>query len=193
MSSPESEVQRVEVAALTSLYDAERADQQTHMNVALALIAGAVTYLGVVVGQFHDLRQSYLFAVLIPFPLWMVAAFHVLLIATIVTRNKSIRILELRLFAATRLAAAGVTVDEIGRERARKVTDFRVQPWQLKFQTLMTYGGIGLTLVCFTSYCLWNAQNARGWTVPVIVSVPCYLVLTALLALAWCTAVTGKS
>ncbi|RDI67854.1 hypothetical protein [Nocardia pseudobrasiliensis] len=192
MTSPKPEVERVEVAALTSLYEAERTDQQMHMNVSLALIAGAVAYLGVVAAQFHELKQSYVFAVLIPFPLWMVAAFHVLLIATIVTRNKSIRILEMRLYAATRLAASGVTVDQIGRERARKVTDFRDQPWQLKSQTLVTYGGIGLTLVSVTSYCLWNAQLVRGWTVPVMLSVPCYLLLGALLALAWRTATTAK-
>ncbi|MCM6772064.1 hypothetical protein NDR87_02770 [Nocardia sp. CDC159] len=192
MTSPTPEVERAEVAALTSLYDAERGDQQVHLNVSLALIAGAVAYLGVMAAQFHELKRSYVWSVLIPFPLWMVAAFHVLLMATIVTRNRSIRILEARLYAATRLWAAGVTFEEIGRERARKVTDFRIQPWPLKIQSLVTYGGIVATLLSVTAYCLWHAHHIRGWTVPVIVSVPVYLAFTVLLAVAWCTATSWK-
>ncbi|MBF6327734.1 hypothetical protein [Nocardia transvalensis] len=183
---------KVEVAAVSTLYDAERADQQVHMTVALAVIAGGVTYLGVVAGQFHQLKHSDFWAVLLPFPLWMIAAFHVLLMAAIVTRNKSIMLLEARLYAATRLAAFEIPADAIGRARLRKVTDFVPQRWPLKIQSLITYGGIGLTLVSFTCFCLWNAHIVQGWTFMVVAAIPFYLVLSGCLLAAWYTVLTQR-
>ncbi|MFI6168943.1 hypothetical protein ACIBCN_19340 [Nocardia sp. NPDC051052] len=184
-------VDAVEVTALAGLYQAERADQQVHMNVSLTLIAGAVAYLGLVVSQFQSLKESRTWPVLIAVPLWMVAAFHVLLMANILTRNKSIQILEARLHAATQLGAMGVAASEIGAERGRKVMDINVQPWALKIQTLVTYVGIIVTLLTFTYYCMWSAYDTQGWTKVVVIGVVVYSLAAVALAAAWIKALVA--
>ncbi|MFD3431249.1 hypothetical protein [Nocardia fluminea] len=184
-------VDAVEATALTALYQAERTDQQVHMNVSLTLIAGAVAYLGLVVSQFQGLKDSRVWPLIIAVPLWMVAAFHVLLMANILTRNKSIQILEARLHAATKLGAMGVPASEIGSERGRQVMDIHVQPWPLKFQTLVTYLGIITTLLTFTYYCLWSAQDIHGWTTWLVVAVVAYSIAVVGLAAAWIKALVS--
>ena len=171
------------VAALAALYTSERADQQTHMNVALSLIAGAVVYVGLIASQFTDIKRSYLWAVAAPAPIWIVAAFHVLLISAVLTRNQSIRILEGHLAAAADL---GVPTSEIGSERGRRIMDIDKQPWALKVQTIVTYAGILSSLIAFTFVCLWNAYKYQdGWTPPIIIGIAAYIVLATALLLAW--------
>ncbi len=175
----------VEATALAALYQAERADQQVHMNVSLTLIAGSVAYLGLVVSKFDDLRTSHAWPLVIAVPLWMVAAFHVLLMANILSRNTSIKILEERLHSATKLADMGYAADQIGAERGRKVMDLPIQPWPLKFQTLITYAGIVATLGVFTGYCLWSAHDVHGWYSWVIVGIVAYSLAGVGLGAAW--------
>lgn len=173
------------MTALAALYQADRADQSQHNTSALTLIAGAVAYLGLVVTAWKDVKSSALWPILLPLPLWMVAAFHVLIVGTVLTRNQSIRILEVRLYSATKLSMLGVASHELGSARARQVLDLDRQPFLLKVQTLVTYVGIGCVLFGFTAYAVWNTWHHHGWDMQVRLAAGAYSIATVLVLAAW--------
>lgn len=178
-------VDAVEVTALAALYQADRADQSQHNTSALTLIAGAVAYLGLVVTAWKDVKAAAMWPVLLPVPLWMVAAFHVLIMGAVLTRNQSIRILEVRLHSATKLPMLGVASHELGGARARQVMDLDRQPILLKVQTLVTYMGIGCVLFGFTAYAVWNTWHHHGWDTQVRIAAGAYSIAAALVLAAW--------
>lgn len=135
--------QSAEVAALGYLYTTERTDQTAHLSATLAIVAGSFVYIGVIAGRLPDLRSS-LWLLAVPIPLWILAAFHLLLMANILNRNHSLAILEYRLSIE-----ANVDHRLIGMANGRKVMDLNQQPWQLKVQSIITYlGMISLILAC---------------------------------------------
>jgi hypothetical protein len=178
-------VEPTEVAALAALYQADRADQAQQGSGALTLIAGSVAYLGLLVTAWKDIAAAPYWPVLLPGPLWMVAAFHVLTMGNVLNRNHSIRVLEVRLHSATRLRALGVAANEIGSARGREVMDLNLQPALLKVQTLVTYVGIAGVLLLTTFYGIWDVQHHHGWDWQVWTAAIVYGILALVLAGAW--------
>ena len=85
--------------ALSALYQAERQDAAGMLATSLALIAGGLTYLGVAAVLINNVALpggAWVLAFL-AFPMWVVASFHVLLVANALVRASSIEIIEKRL------------------------------------------------------------------------------------------------
>lgn len=86
-------------AALGALYQAERQDASGMYATSLALIAGGLTYLGVAAVLINNvaLPGGHWVLAFLAFPMWVVASFHVLLVANALVRASSIEIIEKRL------------------------------------------------------------------------------------------------
>lgn len=173
------------VAALAVLYQSERQDSATILLTSLALIAAGMTYLGIaaVLLSSSKLPGAWVSAFL-AFPLWVITAYHVLLVGTALVRSNSIAIIEQRLVKM--IDFDKVTEQNIGSRAGQKVLDVDKQPGVLKVQTFVSYGGVALIIVVFTIYCLTVAAKSKGWvSAPVISAEVVYASLFICALKAW--------
>jgi hypothetical protein len=173
-------------AALGALYQAERQDAAQMLVTSLALIAGGLTYLGVAAVLINNVALPggpWVLAFL-AFPLWVVASFHVLLVANALVRASSIDIIERRITAMAGFSESLRT--RLGSRAGQRVTNIAEQYPALKLQTIITYGGVLIIIVMFTFYCLDVAAKSKGWaSVPVILAEVVYFLLFGAIAWAW--------
>ena len=93
-----------EVAALATIYTADRADTASSMNVALALLGAGIAYVAATLAFSGTLSRSLgWITVFLPFPLWLIAAFHSLIAISAMIRSISITQLETLLLQRTRI------------------------------------------------------------------------------------------
>src|SRR5215211_785807 len=150
------------IAALGVMYQAERQDQGNLLLTALALIAGAAAYIGVAVALVNSASNPgnpWVLAFL-PFPMWVVTAYHVLLVANALVRSASVEIIEKRLIGVLNLRNEE---PRIGSRAAQRVMNIDEQPTVLRIQSYITYVGVGAVVVAFTVYCLTVAAKSNGW------------------------------
>src|SRR6266516_1573911 len=83
-------------AALSALYQAERQDGATILVASLALIAAALTYLGIAAILINNssLPGGAWVSAFLAFPLWVITSYHVLLVGSALVRSSSIELIE---------------------------------------------------------------------------------------------------
>lgn len=174
------------VAALGALYQADRQEAAGILLAALALFAAGLTYLGVVAVIISNVKLpgGHWTVAFLAFPLWVVASFHVLLNANAAVKARSIDIIERRL-----VSAAGFDDSKrqyIGSRASLRVTAIQEQSFQLRVQSLVSYGGTLVIIIAFTVYCLAVAARTQGWaSAPVIAGGVVYALLFGTVMLAW--------
>lgn len=102
MGDDEADEERT-IEALSAVYGAERQDLPGLMGHALTLLGVIVAYSGIATGILGDDPARFsqaLFPVILAFPVWMVIAFHVTLMANVFAHGKSTMILERALLDA---------------------------------------------------------------------------------------------
>jgi hypothetical protein len=174
------------IAALGALYQADRQEAAGILLAALALFAAALTYLGVVAIIINNVKLpgGYWTVVSLAFPLWVVAAFHVLLNANAAVRARSIDIIEKRLVDAAGFDESNR--QDLGSRATLRVTSIQEQPFRLQVQSVISYGGTLVIIIAFTSYCLAVVAKVHGWTsAPVITGGAVYALLFGMVMLAW--------
>lgn len=172
--------------ALGAFYQAERQDSAGMLIASLAVIAGGLTYLGVALAVLNNVSVpgGRWTAAFLAFPLWVVASYHVLLAANAIVRQSSIEIIEGALFDMAGLDKS--LREKVGSRAGQRAMNIAEQPYRLRFQTVVTYGGPLLIIVGFSFYCLDVAAKLKGWgTAPVISAGAVYFVLFFGIVLAW--------
>jgi hypothetical protein len=174
------------VAALGVLYQSERQDSATILVTSLALVAAGLTYMGIVAVLLNTSRLvgGVWISAFLAFPLWLIAAYHVLLVGTTLVRSNSIEIIEQRLLKVIGFDES--TREDIGSLAGQKVLDIDKQPRVLRSQTYVSYGGVALIIIIFTIYCLTIAAKSTGWiSAPVVSAEVIYALLIISSGAAW--------
>lgn len=179
------------VTALAALYQGEKTDASSVFNAAMAMMAAAVAYLvGAIpfVGDLSGKPSGWLFLLLLPMPLWLIAAFHSLMTLNAMSHGISVRIIEDALFEESRLRVNRLL---IGSAAGDKIMDFTQEKVVHKITTLVVYGGI-LFLVCvFTVYSLYSAKEviekqAVLIDVPIVrIAIVIYSLLAIMVVVSW--------
>src|ERR1039458_2606526 len=104
------------VTALAALYQGEKTDASYIFNTAMVMMGVAVTYVVGAIPFVGNLSRppitssalassevAWLFLLLLPIPLWLIAAFHSLITLNAMSHGISVRIIEDELFKASEL------------------------------------------------------------------------------------------
>lgn len=191
--SPPTDKNAAAVAALGALYQGEKTDASYVFSTAMAMMGVAVAYLVGAIPFVEKLAHqpfeplAWLFLLIIPIPLWLVAAFQSLMTLNAMSHGISVQIIENALFDASRLrvrrnllgSAAGDRIMDVGEARlVHKITSFVV------------YGGVFIFEILFTGYALYSANNIINHpgrvVAPVVwVAMGTYLLLMVMVGLSW--------
>lgn len=157
------------VAALAALYQAERQDLTGILAQSIALVGLSLTYMAIL-GALVSSDTFQLGPVALGWisgPVWMLIAFHALLLALTMAHGQSVAIIERRLVDTAGLeASAGA----IGAAAGTGVTDLpilarKIKRWGLFFSTWIAYGGyfsIALAFTIFSLRAAWTTQVEQG-------------------------------
>lgn len=175
------------VTALTALYGSERTDLAGLLAQSFALTSLGVAYMGFAAGFLggkNKILGGDLLPLFLAFPAWTVGAFHVLILANVFAHNASVTILEQELVSVAGLSRNGAS---LGHRAGDQVMNIRTQPWVLKAQTVISYGGIYLLIGGFTSYCIASANRVAtsAWTIEVVIFAVMYALFAILITGAW--------
>src|SRR5258705_2455911 len=96
-----------EVAALSSVYLADRADHAASVSSSIALLGAGIAFATATVAFYDQIASTLAPALvaLIPFPLWMVALYHALLAGASMCRSVSLRMIQGQVLAQTPIHA----------------------------------------------------------------------------------------
>lgn len=184
LDSNETKTVNISVAALAALYQGEKTDASYVFNTAMAMMGIAVAYLVFAlpfVGNLSRDRQ-WLFLLLIPTPLWLIAAFHSLMTLNAMSHGISVRIIEDALFEASRLQ---VKRDLVGSAAGDKIMDITQAKAAHIVTIVVVYAGVAFLVIGFTAYALYSAKGlvpTRGIWISTIVT---YSLLLIMVALSW--------
>lgn len=148
------------VAGLAALYQGEKTDASYVFNTAMAMMGIAVAYLiGAIpfVGNLGHGPIGWLFLLLLPFPLWLIAAFHSLMTLNAMSHGISVQIIEHALFKASGLPVGAR--DLVGSAAGDKIMDITQAKLAHKLTTVVVYGGVAFLVIGFTAYALYSANG----------------------------------
>lgn len=154
------------VEALAAIYTGTRADNSSIMNVGLALLGAGVTYIAATLA-FADAFGTdvdWIIVAVLPAPLWIVAAFHSLIVSITMVNAVTAQYVEARL-----MDVAGVGNPDrryIGYQRAEMIMNIGKSRWSHKVMVVLTYGGAATLVLGYTVYMTWlywtNDDNVFG-------------------------------
>jgi hypothetical protein len=177
------------VTALAALYQGEKTDASYVFNTAMVMMGVAVAYLvGAIpfVGNFNQGQFDWLFLLLLPIPLWLIAAFHSLMTLNAMSHGISVRIIENELFEATGLRVK-VKRNLVGSAAGDRIMDITQAKAVHILTTVVVYGGVAFLVIGFTAYALYSAK--RIVTLPhapvVEIAIATYSLLAIMVALSW--------
>jgi len=105
----------------------------------------------------------------IAIPMWSLAGFQLLLLALTATRVNSIRILERKLLELG--VSERAEAIQIGSDAGDWATNIGPQPWWLKVQTVVTYGGMWLGVLALSGYACSTVHGAARWIAGIIYAI----------------------
>jgi len=174
------------VIALAALYQGEKTDASYVFNTAMVMMGVAVAYLiGAIpfVGNLSHGPFAWLFLVLLPFPLWLIIAFHSLMTINAMSHGISVRIIEDALFEASELQ---VDRDLVGSAAGDKIMDITQAKAAHIITTVVVYGGVALLVIGFTCYALLSANGlVHTEGIWIAVAIATYFLLFVMVALSW--------
>jgi hypothetical protein len=145
------------VTALAALYQGEKTDASYVFNTAMVMMGVAVAYLvaGIpFVGSFI-MDRAWLLLLLLPIPLWLIAAFHSLMTLNAMSHGISVRIIEDALFTRAELRADR---ELIGSAAGDKIMDITQSKAVHTITTIVVYVGVAFLVIGFTVYTLHSAS-----------------------------------
>ncbi|MGW4524159.1 hypothetical protein [Amycolatopsis sp. NPDC004378] len=142
------------VTALAAIYAGTRADNSSIANVSLALLGAGAAYIAATLAFADKFGSavSWVVVAILPSPLWLVAAFHSLLVCLSMVNAVTIQYTEEKL-----LDVAGVPDGErsrIGAKRGEAIGNIMIARWPHKVMEAIIYGGAGALVVGYTGYTL---------------------------------------
>jgi hypothetical protein len=158
---PRSDQTTVPITALGALYQGEKTDAAYIFNTAMAMMGIALAYLVGALPFVDKLRTvpiepiAWIFLLLLPIPLWLVAAFQSLVALNAMSHGVSVRIIENALFDASGLRVKRVLVGSAAGDEIMDVTQAK---FAHKITSYVVYGGVFLFEVLFTIYALYSAN-----------------------------------
>ena len=175
------------VTALAALYQGEKTDASYLSNTAMAMmvtagayLVGALQYMGKLNGE----PNSGLFLLLLPIPLWLIAAFLSLVTLNAMSHGISVRIIEDALFKASGLWVKGVKRGLVGSVAGDKIMDITQASAVHVLTTMVVYGGVGLLVIVFTIYALYSAKRLVQGRVIWLAAIP-YSLIFAMVVVSW--------
>jgi hypothetical protein len=128
----------VRVAALGALYQAERAENVTLLNINIALLGAVLAYAAASVAFLDKIAiLPRLAAALVPSPLWLGMLYSTLLVALAGRRGTSAMMVEDELFAYTGIRSGAR--DRIGSRAGEYVVNPTVAPWPYQILLILVY------------------------------------------------------
>jgi hypothetical protein len=171
-----------EVASLATIYTADRADTASSMNVALALLGAGIAYVAATLAFSGTLSRSLgWITVFLPFPLWLIAAFHSLIAISAMIRSISITQLETLLLQRTRIDSD--RIDTIGFRAPERIGNVTQAAWPHAIASVLSYGGVALIVIGYTTYMIVNSQRLPE--LATLLAAAGYATLTLLVAASW--------
>jgi hypothetical protein len=146
------------VSALAALYQGEKTDASYVFNTAMAMMGIAVAYLVGAIQFMDKISQgpiAWLFLLLLPIPVWLIAAFHSLMTLNAMSHGISVRIIEQALFDLSELR---VERDLVGSAAGDKIMDITKSAAAHKLVNVVVYGGVAFLVIGFTAYALYSAN-----------------------------------
>jgi hypothetical protein len=146
------------VTALAALYQGEKTDASYVFNTAMAMMGVAMAYIvGTITFVVNTNNELYygLFLLLLPIPLWLVAAYHSLMTLNAMSHGISVRIIEDALFDESELR---VKRDLVGSAAGDKIMDITQAKAVHILTTVIVYGGVAILVVGYTIYALHSAK-----------------------------------
>jgi hypothetical protein len=172
-------------AVIVALYQSDRSDNANTGNAAMAVVGGAITYVGLT-SLFGAGGQSVGGVRLLPFlpiPLWALIIFYSILIGVSVLRSSSIRLLEDLLVKEANLPGEADMLGLTGTECVTNVSAPNGR-WEHRV-SVVTFNVIALgSALAYTVFCLVRGHGEIG-PVVLIVLILVYAVLVALTLLCW--------
>ncbi|WP_329052896.1 ATP-binding protein [Amycolatopsis sp. NBC_01488] len=144
-----------EIAALGSLYQAERSENVTLLNINIALLGAVLAYAAASVAFLDKVPQlPRLGAALVPIPLWLGMLYSTLLVALQGRRGASAMAVEDALFRQTGMALS--LRDRIGSKAGEYVVNPGVAPWPYRILLGVVYLVPWALVGLYTGYMLVN-------------------------------------
>lgn len=172
----------VRVAALGAMYEAERAENVTLLNINIALIGAELAYAAASVAFLDKIAGlPRLAAALVPSPLWLGMLYSTLLVALAGKRGASAMVVEDELFALTGIRP-GVR-DRVGSRAGEYIVNPTVAPWPYRIVLGLVYTAPwGLTIL-YTCYMLVHYVKpgamlyvaATGYGLLLLVAIAAYI------------------
>ncbi len=157
-STPSPSQSDADVSALTSLYEADRADASATLTVALALLGAGVAYVtGTLAFADSLFRQFGWLSIFVPFPMWLIAAFHSLITVSAMLRSRSILVVEDKLLGYTSLSKGQKKLT--GMRGPGRIMNVMEAEWPHKLATILSYLGVGLIVLGYTVYFLLKTPH----------------------------------
>ncbi len=160
-NAPESREDHGSIQALAALYQGEKTDASYVFNTAMAMMGIAVAYLvgatPFTINPNHG-PNTWLFLLLLPIPLWIVAAYHSLITLNAMSHGVSVRIIEDELFVSSGLGRK-VEREMVGSAAGDKIMDITQERLPHKIITIIVYGGVGFLVIGFTIYSILAAHD----------------------------------
>jgi hypothetical protein len=154
------------LTALTAIYTATRSDMSSIMNVSMALLGAGAAYIAATLAFADKFGQdvSWIAVILLPSPLWLVAAFHSLLLSISMSHTVTARYAERRLL--THAEVEPLDWHHIGLEAGDRIMNFKRSRWSHAVMDLIIYGGAAALVVAYSIYMLVKAwPNQTTWAV----------------------------
>ncbi len=179
------------VPALAALYQGEKTDASNVFNTAMAMMGIAVAYLVGAIQFMDRISQgpiAWLFLLLLPIPVWLIAAFHSLMTINAMSHGISVQIIEDALFEVSELR---VERELVGSKAGDKIMDIGKSHLVHKLITAFVYGGVGLMVIGFTGYALYSANGIIKSNAALVhaqvfwIALGIYSLIVVMVALSW--------
>ena len=177
------------LAALSAIYQAERADASTIQNNALAIMGASLAYLIGTVALWDKFTVLEGWIAALPAPLVCVSAYHSLLLTEALAKVRSIVVLERHLKSG---ANAALNLDDAGAMSSERIMNiYATRRWEHKANIAISYGGVGFVFLGYTGLLLArSADFIGGW---VAAPAACYAVLFAIVGRSWLNVLRASS
>ncbi len=149
----------VEVAALTPIYEADRAENSS--GTIFAILGAGAAYLTATLAFSNAIFRSIGWVgIFAPLPLWLIAAYQSLLTGVAMVRSLSVRAIEAKLLRETSLSEQ--QKQAIGLQASEKIMNVDDAYWPHKIANYTSYVGIGFLVIGYTLYIILKDPHLAG-------------------------------
>ncbi|MFC9689139.1 hypothetical protein ACFTSF_11405 [Kribbella sp. NPDC056951] len=181
------------VSALGALYQGEKTDSIGIFNVAMVMMGIAAAYVisAVTVSDLYGTALDWKVVLLLPVPLWLIAAYHSLVALGGMSHGISLSILEYSLYLQSKLPSDGEFVEPeeplrkyVGSRLGDRIMDIGQATWPHRIASVFVYAGFYLGIVGYTVSVIVAAWGhvSGGWSAGAIIV---YSLALAIVATSW--------